>query len=190
LLLDGPFYGTGVPEPPIFQLRECYPTDAALFEAFKSHSVEAGHPNAPSKHGSRYVVMWYEHYVLKLFEGERLWERCRDENNQYYYHNKKTGKTVREKPDDVDALLDPAEEVDGEDGGGLSPLCSPTSVAAPIGSMKRQLVPLNKKASRKLSSVGMGSTKSKGPKGSKSPPGVGVGRTARRKSGMRKGKDH
>jgi hypothetical protein len=134
--------------------------------------------------------MWYEHYVLKLFEGERLWERCRDENNQYYYHNKKTGKTVREKPDDVDALLDPAEEVDGEDGGGLSPLRSPTSVAAPIGSMKRQLVPLNKKASRKLSSVGMGSTKSKGPKGSKSPPGVGVGRTARRKSGMRKGKDH
>jgi hypothetical protein len=127
--------------------------------------------------------MWYEHHVLKLFEGERLWEKCRDENSELYYHNKKTGQTVREKPDDVDALLNShAEDVEGEDGSVLSLLpSSPTSVAAPIGIMDMQV---NRKASRKLSGVRIGSTKSKGRKGSKKPPGVG--RQARRKSSVSK----
>ena len=52
-----------------------------------------------------YMVAWYERYVLKPHAAELLWEKCRDENNERYYHNKETGVTQREKPEDADALL-------------------------------------------------------------------------------------
>jgi hypothetical protein len=52
-----------------------------------------------------FLVMYYEHHVLKLFEEEFLWEKIRDEDNNYYYFNKATKESVREKPANMTALL-------------------------------------------------------------------------------------
>ena len=52
-----------------------------------------------------FLFNYFEHHVLKLFEDERLWEQCRDENNVIYWHNKATNESVREKPDNLMALL-------------------------------------------------------------------------------------
>jgi hypothetical protein len=60
---------TGVTPPPMFKLRECYPTDDKLYKAFKGRSTKG----TASVVGniSSYVVAWYEHHVLKLYEVRR-----------------------------------------------------------------------------------------------------------------------
>jgi hypothetical protein len=137
----------------MFVLGECYPTDNALYKAFKGGQTK-GTSNVVG-YISSFVVAWYEHYVLKLYEGERLWERCRDENNELYYHNKKTGATVREKPEDIDALLhdmEEDEEYSDEDDDGLSEL--PSGDGTPGTELNRkQSRKQSRKPSRKVSAV-------------------------------------
>jgi hypothetical protein len=171
LRVQGGMHGVG--PPPIFQLKQCYPTDQALYKLFKEQST-AGTANIAG-YISSYVINWYEHHVLKLFDGERLWEKCRDENNELYYHNKKTGATVREKPEDIDALLTdgPGDETkapgEDESADSASPLPgSPTSVAA-IGSIMQ--LQSKRRASRKPSSAGAKSSRKSSSTGAKSGKG-------------------
>ena len=89
----------------------CLPTEEVLFKEYKRSKGRAA---AAAERGeirersgnieiADFVIAWYETEILCL-HGEFLWTRCRDEKNQLYYHNKITGESTREMPEDVNLM--------------------------------------------------------------------------------------
>jgi hypothetical protein len=114
----------GVDPPPMFKLP--YPDDMKLLNvsvvrrgiqlllalfmrthpaSFRSPQLQVFRRLKMGDEMAFFVVTYYEHNVLRLFEEEFLWEKIRDEDNNFYYHNKATGESTREKPNNMNALL-------------------------------------------------------------------------------------